>query len=223
MKLENSFLGTDFYDKSDGTTSSREGLKWNSFLFRFFFGIKKAGTQSPTRRFYRGSRPNKNTLSHGIKLFLLIITLVLVTSCDKKRVFDEYKTVGTAWDKDSIVAFDFKQEDTAKLYNLFINLRANQAYQFSNLYLIVSMKRPGGLTKVDTLQYQMTNPDGSLLGEGFSDIKESKLFYKENLRFDTIGDYTIKIQQAVRQTGKIEGIQTLEGITEVGFRIETTE
>ena len=27
----------------------------------------------------------------------------------------------------------------------------------------------------------------------------------------------------MRQTGKIEGIQVLEGITEVGFRIETTE
>jgi gliding motility-associated lipoprotein GldH len=155
--------------------------------------------------------------------FLFLLVLICFLSCDKKRVFDDYKSVGAAWQKDSIVSFDFKQEDTTKLYNLFVNLRANQAYQFNNLYVIVAMERPGGLTKVDTLQYQMTNPDGSLLGQGFSDIKESKLFYKENLRFDTIGDYKVRIQQAVRQTGKIEGIQTLQGITEVGFRIETTE
>jgi len=155
--------------------------------------------------------------------FLFLLVAVCFISCDKKRVFDDYKSVGTAWEKDSIVTFNFKQEDTTKLYNLFVNLRANQAYQFNNLYVIVAMERPGGLTKVDTLQYQMTNPDGSLLGEGFSDIKESKLFYKENLRFDTVGDYKIKIQQAVRQTGKIEGIKALDGITEVGFRIETIE
>lgn len=155
--------------------------------------------------------------------FLFIIIIFSLISCDKKRVFDDYKSVGSAWVKDSIVEFDFKQEDTTKLYNLFVNLRANQAYQFNNLYVIVSMERPGGFTKVDTLQYLMTNPDGSLLGDGFSDIKESKLFYKENLRFDTIGDYKVKIQQAVRQTGKIEGIKALEGITEVGFRIETIE
>jgi gliding motility-associated lipoprotein GldH len=155
--------------------------------------------------------------------FLFLLVLICFLSCDKKRVFDDYKSVGAAWQKDSIVSFDFKQEDTTKLYNLFVNLRANQAYQFNNLYVIVAMERPGGLTKVDTLQYQMTNPDGSLLGQGFSDIKESKLFYKENLRFDTIGDYKVRIQQAVRQTEKIEGIQTLQGITEVGFRIETTE
>jgi gliding motility-associated lipoprotein GldH len=155
--------------------------------------------------------------------FLFLLVAVCLISCDKKRVFDDYKSVGTAWEKDSIVTFNFKQEDTTKLYNLFVNLRANQAYQFNNLYVIVAMERPGGLTKVDTLQYQMTNPDGSLLGNGWSDIKESKLFYKENLRFDTVGDYKVKIQQAVRQTGKIEGIKALDGITEVGFRIETTE
>ncbi len=155
--------------------------------------------------------------------FLFILIIFSLISCDKKRVFDKYKSVGNAWIKDSIVEFDFKQEDTTKLYNLFVNLRANQSYQFNNLYVIVSMERPGGLIKVDTLQYQMTHPDGSLLGDGFSDIKESKLFYKENLRFDTIGDYKVKIQQAVRQTGKIEGVQALEGITEVGFRIETIE
>jgi gliding motility-associated lipoprotein GldH len=155
--------------------------------------------------------------------FLFLLVVICFISCDKKRVFDDYKSVGTAWEKDSIVAFDFKQEDTTKLYNLFVNLRTNKSYPFNNLYLIVAMKRPGGLTKVDTLQYQMTNPDGSLLGNGWSDIKESKLFYKENLKFDTIGAYQIRIQQAVRQTGKIEGIQALEGITEVGFRIETIE
>lgn len=155
--------------------------------------------------------------------FLFILIFFCLVSCDKKRVFDDYKSVGDAWARDSIVEFNFKQEDTIQHYNLFVNLRANQSYQFSNLYIIVAMQRPGGFVKIDTLQYQMTNPDGSLLGNGFSDIKESKLFYKENVRFDTIGDYKVRIQQAVRQTGKIEGVEALEGITEVGFRIETIE
>jgi len=38
----------------------REGFKWSSFLFGDFFRqIKKAGTESPTRSFYGGARPNK--------------------------------------------------------------------------------------------------------------------------------------------------------------------
>ncbi|MNR22547.1 Gliding motility lipoprotein GldH precursor [compost metagenome] len=77
---------------------------------------------------------------------------------------------------------------------------------------------PNGFTKVDTLEYAMANPDGTLLGNGFTDIKESKLFYKEDVKFR--GKYKVHIKQAVRQSGKIPGVEELEGVTDVGFRIE---
>ncbi len=154
---------------------------------------------------------------------LLLLILSLVVSCDKKRVFDEYKSVGPAWKKDSVVTFKFQSPDTVKAYNLFLNIRDNNDYQFSNLFLIVALEQPGGLTKVDTLQYLMAEPDGSLLGEGFTDIKENKLFYKEKMKFAKKGEYKVSISHAVRQTGKIPGVAELAGITDVGFRIESTE
>ncbi|RKS94748.1 protein involved in gliding motility GldH [Flavobacterium limicola] len=149
-------------------------------------------------------------------LLLLIVTLFI--SCDEKRFFDEYKSVGDAWHKDSIVTFNLPELDSTKRYNLFINLRDNNKYQYNNLFLIVAMELPNGFTKVDTLEYQMANPDGTLLGDGFSDIKESKLYFKENVKFR--GKYKVHIKQAVRETGKIPGVVLLDGITEVGFRIE---
>ena len=85
------------------------------------------------------------------------------------------------------------------------------------------MEQPDKKIVVDTLEYQMSNPDGSLLGNGFTDVKENKLYYKENVDFKLKGDYNVKIQHAVRQTGKITGMKTLSGITEVGFRIESIE
>ena len=154
---------------------------------------------------------------------LLLLIVLIFCSCDEKRIFDEYKTVGESWKKDSIVAFNFNQTDTLKPYNLFVNIRNNDNYQFNNLFLIVSMQQPDGLVKKDTLQYEMANADGTLMGQGFSDIKENKLFYKEKVRFAKAGNYKIRIQQAVRKTGKIEGVSDLEGVTEVGFRIESTE
>lgn len=154
-------------------------------------------------------------------LFFIIAGLLI--SCDKKRVFDEYQSVGTAWNLKKEVVFELPKIDTLKKYNLFINLRANDDYKFSNLFLIVSQEQPNGLIKVDTLEYQMAEVDGTLLGDGFSDIKESKLFYKENVKFKTSENNKIHIKQAVRQTGKIEGVQDLEGITEIGFRVESLE
>ncbi len=159
-------------------------------------------------------------LKNSIILFGL---LLLVSSCDKKRVFDEYRPFDGKWNKDSIVTFAFNQKDTVSKYNLFVNIRNNNNYPFSNIYLIVQMQQPGGLTKVDTLEYQMANPDGTLMGEGFSDVKESKLWYKENLIFPKAGKYNVTIQQAVRNTGKITGVQELDGITDIGFRIEHKE
>jgi gliding motility-associated lipoprotein GldH len=85
------------------------------------------------------------------------------------------------------------------------------------------MEHPSKKTLVDTLEYKMAKPDGTLLGEGLSDTKENKLFYKENFVFKNSGQYKVTIQQAVRQSGKIEGIEKLDGITEVGFRIEKQE
>ena len=155
--------------------------------------------------------------------FLILFLAVIFVSCDKKRVFDQYKTVGDAWQKDSIATFTFNNQDTTKRYDLFVNLRSNNDYAFNNIFLIVSLEAPGGLTKVDTLQYQMAEPDGKLMGEGFSDVKESKLFYKEKHKFSVLGDYKIGIQQAVRQSGKVAGEKELKGITEVGFKIEKIE
>lgn len=158
--------------------------------------------------------------SHCIVLFC---TLLSVISCDKNRVFDDYKTLKNGWHKDSTLTFDLPVIDSTKFYDLFLNIRNNQEYEFNNLFVIVSMEQPKGVIKVDTLEYEMADPEGNLLGEGFSDIKESKLYYKENFKFSSSGQYRVKIRQASRKNGKISGVENLEGVTEVGFRVESKE
>jgi gliding motility-associated lipoprotein GldH len=147
----------------------------------------------------------------------------MLISCDKNRVFDEYKSVGSAWNKDSIVSFELPELDAAKKYNLFVNVRDNNDFPFNNLFLIVSLEQPNKQTVVDTLEYLMADTDGTLLGEGFTDIKENKLIFKQKAVFNQKGIYKISIQQAVRETGKIVGEKELKGVTEVGFRIESIE
>lgn len=160
----------------------------------------------------------------SLKTSLAVIAIALLCgSCDDTRFFDEYKSVGTAWHKDSVVTFNVRQDDTSRPYDVFVNIRDNDDYKFSNLFLIVSMEQPNGLTRVDTLEYQMAYPDGTLMGDGFSSIKENKLYYKEKVRFPIKGEYKFSIRQAVRATGKVDGVTELEGITEVGLRIESTK
>lgn len=152
--------------------------------------------------------------------FAVVFSLV---SCDKQRVFDEYQKIDGTWHKKQKIAFSFDQNDTVQRYNMFVNIRNNNDYPFNNVFLIVSMLQPNGVTKVDTLEYQMANPDGSLMGEGWSDVKESKLWYKENENFHQKGKYVVNIEQAVRETGKVPGMEQLPGVSEIGFRIEKTK
>lgn len=155
--------------------------------------------------------------------FLLFFTIIILISCDDKRVFDQYKSVGKAWHKDSVITFELPNLNAAKKYDLFVNLRDNSDYKYNNIFLIVSLQQPNKQIKVDTLEFEMANPDGSLLGEGFSDIKENKLVYKLDESLKLKGNYKLKIQQAMRETGKIVGDTNLQGILEVGLRIENKD
>lgn len=73
---------------------------------------------------------------------------------------------------------------------------------------------------VDTLEYEMANPDGQLLGDGFTGVKESKLLYKKGYVFDKKGVYTFDIRHAIRAVKKENEMTSLEGIYSVGLSIE---
>lgn len=158
-------------------------------------------------------------LRNRVPNFLLILFIVL-TSCDPNRVFDTYQPIPNKWHKDSVVSFTIKAPDSINPYNLFVNLRNTNAYKYNNLFLMVEMVFPHGKTITDTLEYKMADPSGKLLGSGLTDVKENKLWYKENVVFKEKGDYKVKIKQAMRENGKVNGVVNLEGITDVGFRIE---
>ncbi len=149
-----------------------------------------------------------------------ILFCIVLVSCDSNRVFDEYQSVPDKWHKDSVMEFNVTPPDSISKYNLFVNLRNNNDYAFSNLFLIVEMNFPNGKVLKDTLEYQMAKPSGEFLGEGFSDIKENKLWYKEGVVFNESGDYKVKIQHAMRTNGEVNGIENLEGVIDIGFRIE---
>lgn len=153
-------------------------------------------------------------------LFFLIITL-FIASCDSNQVFDVYKSVSNnTWHKDDVIRFNVTPPDSINPYNLFVNIRNTNQYKYNNLFLIVAMEFPHGKTVKDTLEYRMADPTGKLLGVGLTDIKENKLWYKEQVVFKETGNYKVSIQHAMRENGKVNGVNALEGITDIGFRIE---
>ncbi|MCK5815677.1 MAG: gliding motility lipoprotein GldH [Flavobacteriaceae bacterium] len=155
------------------------------------------------------------------KNLLLLLVIIGFVSCDSNRILDEYVDFdNNVWLESNIVDFDIEITDTISRNNLFLNLRNNKDYEFSNLFLITQIHFPDGFRIVDTLEYEMADKAGRFLGVGFSDIKENKLFFKENVRFNQVGNYKISVAQAMRKNGNIKGLDSLKGVTDLGVRIE---
>ena len=153
--------------------------------------------------------------------FSLIILLVFLSSCSNNTVFSEFKAVANnAWQKDSIFEFDVAIKDTTSQHAIYINLRNDKDYEFNNIFLIVDVDYPNKTKVIDTLEYKMTDDKGVFLGTGFTDIKENKLELKEHIKFPIKGNYTFKVQQAMRKNGQENGEEFLKGITDVGIQIE---
>jgi len=166
----------------------------------------------------------KTVIQKNKNLFLVLVALLVFASCDSNRVFDQYYALdNTVWNKDNPINFEFQVTDTISKNDLYINIRNNNEYAFSNLFIITHLDFPDGKKIVDTLQYVMTDKNGKFLGSGLSEIKESKLYYKESRVFPMSGNYKVSIKQAMRKNGTVEGIKELEGITDVGLRIEKVD
>ena len=66
----------------------------------------------------------------------------------------------------------------------------------------------------------MASPNGEWLGSGFTEVKESKLWWKEGVIFPKERPLFINLSQAVRNSGAVEGVSKLKGIISVGISIE---
>lgn len=153
---------------------------------------------------------------------IFFVTLLLaLSSCTDGILFNKnLKMTSGAWSFDEPVSFDIPVKDTINHYNLFINIRNDHDYPYSNLFIITRMRFPDRSVVTDTLEYEMTDNAGYFLGSGFSDVKENKLFYKENIRFPKNGIYHFEVRQAMRERNTIEPISSLEGVRSVGLSIE---
>mgnify|MGYP002477432493 CR=1 FL=1 len=151
----------------------------------------------------------------------LLLCALLLVSCNGKTEYSKYTSVENhQWFSENIIDFIVNNTDTISKKNVFIHIRNNKDYEFSSLFLIAKIEFPSGFQVTDTLEYEMTDAAGNWLGSGFTELKENKLFYKENVLFSEKGDYKFNIKHATRSVKDIEGKLPLNGITDVGLSIE---
>ena len=155
------------------------------------------------------------------KVPVLLLVIITLSSCNDLMVYSEYKPIKDGkWQMDEPVQFEFSKLDSTVTYNMFLDIRNDDSYPFSNLFLIAELEYPSGNATKDTLEYKMAEPSGEWLGKGMGSVKENKLWFKENIVFPETGVYKVTVSHAMRRNGVVEGLHILEGVTDVGLEIE---
>ena len=144
---------------------------------------------------------------------ILLISLLLLTSCDKEMVYDHYVSLENGiWKWNDVAVFDINVTDTLSLNNIFIQVRHSTDYPMSNLYMFVNVKGPKGQFRRDTVNLVLATPEGKWTGIGSGHLRELRLLYKSQTRFGLPGNYNISIEQAMRKAEL--------PVSDVGVRIE---
>ncbi len=139
--------------------------------------------------------------------------LATIFACQTIDIFEKTETFPThSWRSASKPAFTFDITDTVSLYNIFLVLRHEDAYNYNNIWINLTVKSP-----VDTLtvrrEFILANNSQGWLGSGMDDIFEHRIPFNNKPAPLHKGTYTFILQQDMRE-------DPLEHIVNAGIRVE---
>ena len=145
--------------------------------------------------------------------------LLLAVACEppKLDVYEKNLEIpGHNWSSDYKPSFEVKiqPEDTAWLYNIYVNIRHTDAYPYSNIWLLIGTQYPGdSIPKEQRVELPLADVTGKWNGSGIDDIYEHRIFIQQNATFNIPGTYKCSFEQNMRQN-------PLPHVMNVGLRVE---
>jgi gliding motility-associated lipoprotein GldH len=149
----------------------------------------------------------------------LVPYLLFFTSCNTIDLFEKSASIpGQEWKSGNKPSFTFTISDTSASYKVMLILRHTDKYNYTNIWLKLSVKYPGQDSAVTfRVDKRLASSDG-WLGTGMDDVYDHRINLNEeltanNISFRRKGDYTFTLQQIMRE-------DPLKHVLNAGIRIE---
>jgi len=156
------------------------------------------------------------------KLSFFFWVLLFPVACSYSSHLNTYE-FSNGWKKNEVVTFDFKVPEDKTNYNLFLLLRHNNNYSFSNIFLITELQLANSSILSDTLEYWLSEPSGKWLGEKSLSLVEHKLLFKRDINLIKDSINYLSIRNSMRLNNVISPIENLENILDLGLLIEPSK
>lgn len=151
------------------------------------------------------------------RLSLILVAIAsLIVACDAGRIYQERRSLSPemTWDKDSSLTYKVDVLDVETAYDIEIDIRTVDFYQFANLWLFVNTESPTGAVQRDTIEYMLRDEKGFSNGHrmAFGEVEDYDFPFKHNIKFPAPGTYTFQIQHGMR-------MEILPFVDEVGLTV----
>ena len=147
--------------------------------------------------------------------FILITLFVLILSCkDKGTLYLSHIETKGAWLKNEPLKASLEINEGP--IDIYLILKLNEDYPFSNIYLLSSISNPN-LKITDTIYFKFDYSENKSLLSRQMRIKTFKIPIRKNMNLNE--KTSVEISHAVRFIDSTEPVMKLEGILDVGILV----
>ena len=156
-------------------------------------------------------------MKEKITYICLIISLSLTMACDSSRVFEKNEDIATStWAYADTIGFDVPITDTTSRYNIYVNVRHTNEYEYRNLWIYAHTHFPSGKQLKTRIDLPLADNEGKWYGKGLSEIINTQILIQPKAMMTDTGTYRFMLEQNMRQN-------PLPNIMSMGLRIEKAE
>jgi len=149
-------------------------------------------------------------------ILLAILGFLGVTSCNEESAFEANQSIpNQKWLYEDTLWFETSILDTISLYDVSLNIRHTNEYEFNNLWLKLLTIYPNGDMEEAPLNIPMANDEGQWFGSGLGSILENNIVIQQKALLKTEGNYRFGIVQNMRKS-------PLEEVLDVGIQLTIT-
>ncbi len=147
-------------------------------------------------------------------LCYLILLLTLSIGCERNSYFDKNIPIDCfGWKMTDTLLYVVDINDVNQKYDLSINIRHRDIYEFMNIYLNLETILPNGEIKKEIVSIPLCDESGVWQGKCSGDICYQRVYLMKRILFPVKGKYLFKLNHEMR-------IEKLKNIFDVGLRID---
>ncbi len=147
------------------------------------------------------------------KYWFILLVVFGIASCQTIDIYEKAAYFPLhSWRSAETPSFTFEITDTTSLYNIFLVLRHEDAYNYNNIWVNLTLQGPAS---IDTIrrEFILGNNRQGWLGSGMDDIFEHRIAFNNKPAPLHNGKYTFTLQQDMRE-------DPLDHILNAGIRVE---